>query len=317
MIQANLRLVVAVAKRYSGRCRPGGPEMADLLQEGVLGLARGVEKFDPTRGYKFSTYGFNWVRQAVGRAVGLQSSGPIRLPAGLVQLPWSVDQKRQQLLQELGRDPTADEVAAALGTTTAALADRLELLRRARCTSLDASVGDEEGSSLADLVADPSSLDPLEVMDQQLALEALEQALADLPEPDRLALELQVAGGMARDAAAELGCSVQTLRGRQKQAQRRLRQRLEQGHAPATAAQPAAAAAAPAAPGGELLEAPVQLELCMESSKPAAAPAAPAPAAAAQPPAEPALAAALSVRVRMERAWRSNLCGRRRQLVAA
>jgi len=316
MIRANLRLVVSVAKRFQGRCLPGRIEMIDLLQEGTIGLARGVEKFDPARGYKASTLLFWWIRQGVSRAA-MQGGGPIRVPVSQVQLPWDIDKARQALLAELGRDPSADEVAAALGTTAAALAERLELLRRARCTSLDAYVGDDADSSLGDLIADPSSLDPLEAMDQQLALEQLEQALAELPEPDRLALELQVAGGLARDAAAELGCSVQTLRGRQRQAQRRLRQRLEEGPVPAAAA-PASASAAPAEPVGELLAEPVQLELAMailEAAEPAApAPAAGRPAAAAP---DPAPAEDSSVRERMERAWRSNFCGRRRQLVAA
>ena len=209
MINANLRLVISQARRYQGQ----GLSLGDLIQEGMLGLIRAVEKFDWRRGFKFSTYGTLWIRQSIQR--GLANSGrTIRVPVHIGQRERKVRKAEQELAKKLGRDPTDAEIAIEAELTEELVLEAREIARH--LTSLDQAVGEDGDTALGDLL--PSDRpQPDEEVGSSLGDERVREVVGQLPEDERKVVTLRFGLGgdepkSVRETGAELGMNAERTR---------------------------------------------------------------------------------------------------------
>lgn len=222
LIESNMRLVINIAKTYRNRSIP----LEDLIQEGAIGLIQAAERFDPNKGFRFSTYATHWIRQAIGRAIDNKSKA-IRLPAHVSQSLRKVEKEKLRLARELGYEPTYDQLAAAIGVSAKKL---MTLMQSSQdLLSLDMSVGDSGGMTLGGMIRDDTSEDPESRMLSQELLQELHRIISELNEREQRVMQLRFRAdgndpALHDEVAKELRLSRERVRQIEVQAIKKLRQ---------------------------------------------------------------------------------------------
>ncbi|CAN5429833.1 N/A [soil metagenome] len=221
LIESNMRLVINIAKTYRNRAIP----LEDLIQEGAIGLMQAAERFDPDKGFRFSTYATHWIRQAIGRAIDNKSKA-IRLPAHVSQSLRKIEKERLRLARELGYEPTPEQIAASIGISSKKLTTLMQTSQD--LLSLDMTVGDASGMTLGGLLRDTSNEDPETLILTQEMVSELQRILLELNEREQrvMRLRFRLDGAdtpLQEDVAKEMKLSRERVRQIEVQAIKKLR----------------------------------------------------------------------------------------------
>lgn len=221
LIESNMRLVINIAKTYRNRTIP----LEDLIQEGAIGLIQAAERFDPEKGFRFSTYATHWIRQAIGRAIDNKSKA-IRLPAHVSQSLRKIEREKLRLAGELGIDPSPEQIASAMGISAKKLATLIQASQD--LLSLDMSVGDSGGMTLGGLIKDNKNIDPESTVLSQEMIDELQRIICELNEREQRVMRQRFRldgseGPLHEDIAKELKLSRERVRQIEVQAIKKLR----------------------------------------------------------------------------------------------